>query len=222
MPEVAIIWDLDGVLADSLDLRVAGLANAASEAGVPLPNEMHLRRWLCIGPRNALHQMPGVSTSLRPFEAFCRRVATQYLKPFPGIDETTKDLRRLGVKQALVTSRTNADTNRWLNLCHVPNVFDIHITRSDGYRSKPHPDGLLAAAEKLAVSVNECAYVGDTIDDSTACDRAGVTFLLAGWGTPDEAEVLANVGPKPVMNSPTDVLTWVLENRPWSRLTPNT
>ena len=215
MGVVAIIWDLDGVLVDSLALRVAGLANAASQAGIPLPNETNLRRWLCIGPKNALRQMPGVPTSLRPFEAFCRRAATQYVKPFKEINDTTKNLKSMGAKQALVTSRTSTDTNRWLSLCNVPNVFDIQITRSDGYRSKPQPDGLLASAEKLGVNVNDCVYIGDTIEDGKACDLAHMRFLLAGWGTPDVAEVLANTKPKAVINSPADVLTWVLENHPW-------
>ena len=210
---VAIIWDLDGVLADSLGLRIAGLADAASRAGVPLPNEADLRRWLCLGPRNALRQIPGASTSLRTFEAFCRSIAPQYLESFPGIDDTIINLQQLGVKQGLVTSRTNADTNRWLDLCHVPNVFDVRITHSDGHRSKPNPDGLLAAAARLEMPVGECAYVGDTIEDGTACQRADMTFLLAGWGTPDAEEVLANVRANTVMNDPNDILNWVLEKR---------
>lgn len=213
MADLAIIWDLDGVLVDSLGLRIAGLADAASKAGVRLPNDADLRRWLCLGPRNALGQIPGVPTSLRLFEAFCRSAASQYLKTFPGIDETIDSLRQVGVKQALVTSRTRADTNRWLDLCHLPNVFDVQITHSDGHRSKPNPDGLLAAASKLEMAVKDCAYVGDTIEDGMACERADMTFLLAGWGTPDAEEVLSNVSANAVMNNPNDVLNWVLEKR---------
>jgi len=162
-----------------------------------------------MGPRNALRQMPGVPTSLQPFEAFCRRAAKQYLKPFPGIDETTRHLHQIGVKQAVVTSRTSTDTDRWLNLCRIPKVFEVHITGSDKYRSKPHPDGLLAAAEKLGVGPNGCAYVGDTIEDGKACERADIAFLLAGWGTPCAEEVLAKITSKAVINSPTEILTWV-------------
>jgi phosphoglycolate phosphatase len=213
MAGVAIIWDLDGVLVDSLGLRIAGLADAASKAGVPLPNEADLRRWLCLGPRNALRQIPGVPTSLRPFEVFCRSTASQYLRTFTGIDEAIESLQRVGVKQALVTSRTSTDTNRWLDLCHVPNAFDVRITHSDGHRSKPNPDGLLAAAARLEIAVEDCAYVGDTIEDGTACERADMTFLLAGWGTPDAEEVLANVSANAVMNDPNDILNWVLEKR---------
>ena len=213
MANTAIIWDLDGVLVDSLGLRIAGLADAASKAGVTLPNEADLRRWLCSGPRHALGQIPGVPTSLRPFEAFCRSNASQYLQNFPGIDETVESLKQTGVKQALVTSRTSTDTKRWLNLCNVPDAFDVQITHSDRLRSKPHPDGLLAAAAQLEMDLKDCAYVGDTIEDGTACNRANMTFLLAGWGTPKAEEVLANASVDAVMNNPTDILTWVQERQ---------
>lgn len=209
----AIIWDLDGVLVDSLELRIAALADASRQAGVPLPSQAELRRWLCHGPREALRKMPGAGTSLRPFEQFCRKSATQYLAAFTDINQTVNGLDRMGLRQALVTSRTRSDTDRWLDLCQVPKTFEVQITHSDRLRSKPNPDGLLAAAERLAVRPEDCAYLGDTVHDGVACERAGVAFLLAGWGTPDAAEVLANVSPRAVIDNPTDVLLWVSEDR---------
>ena len=203
----AIIWDLDGVLVDSLGLRLAGLSNAAS--GAKAPHERDLRRWLCHGPRTALRNIPGANTSLRDFERFCRSVASRYLTKFAGVGQTLESLDQLGVKQGLVTSRTTADTERWLNLCRVPTVFEARITYSDRLRPKPDPASLVAAADRLQVTTEESAYIGDTIEDGIACERAGMAFLLAGWGTPDADEVLAAVTPDGVLASPSDVLTWV-------------
>lgn len=203
----AIIWDLDGVLVDSLRLRIAALRNAASEASVVVPDEESLRRWLCHGPRFALRKIPGANTSLRDFEQFSRRAASQYLTGFAGISQILKSIDQKGVRQGLVTSRTASDTDRWLNLCHIPRVFHSRITYSDQLPSKPNPAGLLAIADLLQVDVRESAYIGDTIEDGIACKRARMAFLLAGWGTPDVNEVLAAVGPARVMNIPSDVLS---------------
>ena len=203
----AIIWDLDGVLVDSLGLRLAGLKNAAS--GAMLPIESDLRRWLSHGPRVALRNIPGANTSLRDFERFCRRVASHYLTEFPGVCQTLESLDKLGVRQGLVTSRTATDAERWLDMCNVPKLFQARITYSDRLRPKPDPVSLLAAVERLQVSVQESAYVGDTIEDGIACERAGMAFLLAGWGTPDVDEVLSAVTPDRVMQSPIDVLSWI-------------
>ena len=206
----AVIWDLDGVLVNSLGLRIAGLRYAAAQAGASPPDESDLRRWLCHGPSPALKNIPGANTSLRDFERYCRRVAREYIVAFEDIDETLGALQHQGFRQGLVTSRTASDTDRWLALCGLsPAVFDVRITYSNRLPSKPNPGGLLAAAERLGVHPSRCVYLGDTIDDGVACDRAGIPFLLAGWGAPDVAEIVSEVSPASVLESPLDILPWV-------------
>ena len=207
----AIVWDLDGVLVDSLALRLAGLRHVASEEGLEAPSDAELRRWLCHGPRLALERLTGSRASLRTFERFCRGSARQYLSGFAGVDEVLNSLRRLGVRQGLATSRTAADVDRWLKLCGVPMVFDAKVTYSDRLRSKPAPESLLAAATRLGVAPREAAYVGDTVEDGTACELAGMSFLLAGWGTPDSDEVLTAVSPSIVLDSPQALLAWACQ-----------
>ena len=159
--------------------------------------------------------MPGVSSSLRVFEGYCRRVAGQHIRRFPGIDEVLPSLRREGVKQGLVTSRTAADTKRWLAMCGLSSArFDVMITHSDRLPSKPHPGGLLAAADKLGPAPDKCVYIGDTIEDGVASDRAGMKFLLAGWGAPDISAVLSEIDQAVVLEKPADVLSWLLGGTP--------
>lgn len=206
----AVIWALDGVLVDSLPLRIKGLRHAAAQAGAELPDEADVRRWLCHGPRLALSNIPGANTSLRDFERYCRRIAREHIGNFEGLNSTLESLETEGLRQALVTSRIATDTDRWFALCNVPSaLFDHRITYSDRLPSKPNPRGLLAAAGRPGISPSKCAYVGDTIEDGVACDRAGMPFLLAGWGTPDIAEVLLETTPTAVLERPHDMLTWI-------------
>lgn len=209
----AIIWDLDGVIIDSLSLRLAGLRNAASQAGSILPDEKDLRRWLCHGPRLALTNIPGAKTSLGTFESYCRRVAHDYIQGFKGINDCLLNLQEMGVRQGLVTSRTRADTESWMDMCHVPDPFQVRITYSDRFPSKPNPGGLLAAARRLGIDPKEAAYVGDTTIDGIAASRAEMAFLLAAWGTPDADEVLSKVEAVYVPQKPLDVLGWVRGER---------
>ena len=206
----AIIWDLDGVLVDSLGLRLAGLRNAAIKAGTDVPNDGELQRLLCHGPRHALQHIPGANTSLREFESFCRGVAADHIGEFPGIGDAMRDLERKGLKQGLVTSRTVRDVRRWLNLCRVPALFDVTITYSDRLPSKPRPEGLIEAAVRLGIAPADTAYVGDTIEDGVACERAGIPFLLAGWGAPDIKEIVSVVTPAAIAEHPSDIVVWGL------------
>ena len=185
----AVIWDLDGVLVDSIELRLAGLRHAAEVAGVSPPGEPDLRRWLSHGPREALGNIPGANTSLRNFEGYCRRVAKHHVQGFLGIDEALSNLRQEGFRQGLVTSRTAADTDLWLAMCDLSSAyFNVMITHSDRLPSKPYPGGLLAAADRLGSNPSKCIYIGDTIVDGIASKRAGMRFLLAGWGHPTKAQ----------------------------------
>ena len=205
-----VIWDLDGVLVDSIELRLAGLRHASEAAGVTPPSEHDLRRWLSHGPREALRNIPGANRSLRAFESYCRRVVGHHIRRFAGIDEVLSRLRREGFKQGLVTSRTAADTKRWLSMCELSSTrFDVMITYSDRLPSKPHPGGLLTAAGRLGSGPDKCVYIGDTIEDGVASDRAGMRFLLAGWGAPDTGAVLSEIGQAVVLGNPADVLPWV-------------
>ena len=153
----------------------------------------------------------GEFTSLRDFESYCRRIAKHHIQEIPRA--STKLCRvcsREGFRQGLVTSRTAADTKRWLAMCELSSAcFDVMITYSDRLPSKPHPGGLLAAADRLSSGPGKCVYIGDTIVDGIASNRAGMRFLLAGWGTPDTGAVLCEVGQVVVLEDPVDVLPWV-------------
>jgi len=64
--------------------------------------------------------------------------------------------------------------------------FDVILTRESGGRPKPHPDGVLAAAGAMGVSVGELLVVGDFIFDIAAGNAAGAAtaLLTNGSGPP--------------------------------------
>ena len=55
--------------------------------------------------------------------------------------------------------------------------FDAVVSRTDVETSKPAPDVVLAALEKLALSPAQCAMIGDTPFDALSAKRAGVVTL---------------------------------------------
>ena len=68
--------------------------------------------------------------------------------------------------------------------------FDVVITRDDPVRPKPHPDGVLRAAETLQVEPETILVVGDFHFDMDAGRRAGaLTALLDEGGTDPEGQI---------------------------------
>jgi hydrogenase expression/formation protein HypE len=68
--------------------------------------------------------------------------------------------------------------------------FDVVITRDDPVRPKPHPDGVLLAAERLQVEPETILVVGDFHFDMDAGRRAGaLTALLDEGRTDSEGQI---------------------------------
>jgi tRNA(Arg) A34 adenosine deaminase TadA len=87
----------------------------------------------------------------------------------------------------------------------LPPLVDLITTKDDAANSKPDPDLVLAAVEKLGLSPAQCAMLGDTPYDAQACKKAGVVCIgvLTGGHTP---ETLIGAGARAVYRDAADVL----------------
>ncbi|MFL5531684.1 MAG: HAD family hydrolase, partial [Gemmatimonadales bacterium] len=74
---------------------------------------------------------------------------------------------------------------------------DMVVTRSPDEPSKPSPDLVVDAVEKLELPASHCAMVGDTVYDGEACQGAGVAFLGVLTGPATEQQ-LCEVGARAV------------------------
>jgi FMN phosphatase YigB (HAD superfamily) len=86
--------------------------------------------------------------------------------------------RERGGRTALVSDYPAADK---LAAMGAANLFDVVVASGEPEgprRLKPHPDGLLLAAERLEVASSACLVLGDRDDaDGEAARRAGMTFV---------------------------------------------
>jgi HAD superfamily hydrolase (TIGR01549 family) len=206
----AVLFDLDGVLVDSLPLRLTGLRRVISMFSDSVPDDGVLLRLLCFGPKRALLEAVGSgSPAYRAFEQFCRTNVQELLAEFPGIEPMLRKLRDMGIRIGVVTSRNRQDTERWLHQGGLAVEFDVIVTYSEVRCAKPNPAGLIRALELLGVDRKDCLYVGDTCDDIEAGRRAGVASALAAWGSPIPSFVTTTTPPDVVFTHPEHLLTWI-------------
>jgi putative hydrolase of the HAD superfamily len=87
--------------------------------------------------------------------------------------------RRAGGKTALVSDYPASEKLRALRSHE---LFDVVVASGEAggpSRLKPHPNGMLRAAEQLGVSAAECLVIGDRKDaDGVAAQAAGMAFRL--------------------------------------------
>jgi HAD superfamily hydrolase (TIGR01509 family) len=91
-----------------------------------------------------------------------------YFKEVEGTEATLLKLARTGYRLGIATCLERREVMPIITLFKWHTLFDIIVTLEDYVNLRPAPDCVLAAASKLKTRSDECAYVGDTVDDVEA------------------------------------------------------
>ena len=214
----AILFDLDGVLADVSQSYREAIKQTAARFGVALTAES-IRERKAAGRANddwALTTelvVAGGGVATLPEVTECFERLYQGDGPVPGL----KEAERLVVSRewlaalarrcplAIVTGRPRADAEDFLARFGIRDLFTVVITRDDG-PIKPDPFPVAAACRALAAS--RAWMVGDTPDDIVSARRTGV--LPIGVVAPgDSADFVRNAltraGAARVLNTTTEL-----------------
>ncbi len=192
----ALLFDLDGTLADTDDLYIRRLAALLARL-LPAESASHIaRRWLMAseGVANAAYATAdrlGLDNLLGPFltglHALRGESPRDGLQPVSGVPEA---LRRLCAHYplAIVTAREAHSTHAFLEAWSLSSYFQCVVTGRTCWRAKPHPAPVLWAAHRLGSPPSDCLMVGDTTVDIRAGRAAGAQTagVLCGFGGVDE------------------------------------
>lgn len=174
----AVIFDLDGVLADSEPCWNEIDAKMLAEHGVNYRGEYH-RNVLGVSYPLAVEfykEKFGISA---PTEYMMRRrgeIATEFFANRVGLFPSTKDvlneLREMKLRLAVATSSVSASARPFLDRHQLTQFFEVIITGDEIERGKPAPDIYLRTAEKLAIAANECLVIEDSLSGIAAAKAA--------------------------------------------------
>lgn len=104
-----------------------------------------------------------------------------------GFEDYIKDLRKQGIKTAVVTSSNQIKMEAVYQ--HHPefkDLFDAILTSEDFERSKPDPDCYLKAAERFGVNPEDCVVFEDSFNGLKSGRAAGMRVI--GLATTNPAE----------------------------------
>ncbi len=189
---LALIFDLDGTLVDTVYAHVYAWQRALLEIDLPVDGwRIHRRIGMSGGLfARAVAREIGRSLTDDESEALQRRhgeIFREILperRPLPGAVELLKALRRNEVVYGIATSGRRPEIDKSLSVLGVPDDAVV-VDRGDVLRAKPEPDLFLACQQRLGVPVNECYVIGDAVWDLLAARRAGmlsVGLLSGGYG----------------------------------------
>ena len=174
----AIIFDLDGVLADSEPWWNQIDAKLLAEYGVTYRGEHH-QKVVGVSYRFAVEFYKKAFGLSVPTEKIMRRrgeIATDFFANrvglFPNVEEVLQELRHMKLRLAVATSSVGASARPFLDRHQLTGFFEVIVTGEEVERGKPAPDIYLRAADKLGLTVDACLVVEDALPGVAAAKAA--------------------------------------------------
>ncbi|HSN91428.1 MAG TPA: HAD-IA family hydrolase [Anaeromyxobacteraceae bacterium] len=196
-PPHAILFDLDGMLVDTVPFILASVRHAFEGYG-SAPTDAE---WIAgIGtPLRAqlgefVRRPEDVEPLLQRYRTFWIDNHDRMTRPFPGARETVLALREAGHPIGIVTAKTEEGARRTLRHVGLLDAVDAMVGADTCPRSKPDPMPVQVALERLGRAPSEAVFVGDSPHDVAAGNAAGALTVAALWGACDR-ECLARAGP---------------------------
>ncbi len=184
----AVIFDLDGVITNTVYFHYLSWQRLADEEGIPFDKMTHDREMLGLNREDALCYLLGDrQISLERQQLLLRRKNTYYLESIdrlncenilPGISNLLMELRGAKIKIALGSSSKNAKLV--LQRLGIINFFDFIADGHSVPDLKPAPDIFLYVAEALKIPPEHCLVIEDAPAGIVAALMAGMWVIGVG------------------------------------------
>jgi len=184
MPAAAIL-DVDGTLVDTNYHHTLAWARAFESQGIDLPL-WRIHRHMGMGGDKLVPALLGDERAEQVGDAVRAAEKEQYLelidevRPFCGARELLAFLKDRGHALVLASSAKEEELDHYLDLLDARELADDWTTSADVEATKPEPDLVHAALEKIGGETG--VLVGDSTWDCEAAKRAGVPCVAVLTG----------------------------------------
>ncbi len=191
----AVIFDIDGTLVDSVDLHARAWQEAFAHFGHEFP-VAKIRAQIGKGGDQLLpvflskEEVREKGEELQEYRGdLFKRKFLREVKPFPHVRDLFQRLIGDGWKIGLASSAKADELKIYERISHIEDLVTAASSSDDAEKSKPHPDIILAAIQRLGdLPPQSCVVVGDTPYDAEAARKAGaraVGFRCGGFPEED-------------------------------------
>lgn len=191
----AVLFDMDGVMFDTERLASQSMAEARKQMHLIFDDDVFQK----MRGRNGKDCVRIMEESL-PDKEVCERffstsstIREDFIKKNgtpvkEGLEEMLAYLEKRKIRKAVVTSSKRDTVDFYFQHCKFPLHFDVMVCGMEIPRGKPFPDAYLIAAQKLAMRVNECIVLEDSLNGIKAANKAGCRVVMIPDMDPPTAE----------------------------------
>lgn len=205
-----ILLDVDGTLVDSNDAHARAWVEALRESGHDVSYDK-VRKAIGMGSDNLLPNTVGVEKDSEEGKKLTKRweeIFTEryqpHLKAFPRSKELLQQMKDNGYKLVVASSAKKDQLEVLLKIAGADKIVDEETSSDDAKKSKPNPDIIEVALDKLGYPAEEAVMLGDTPYDIESAAKAGVktiAFRCGGW---QDADLKGAIG---IYDNPADLLS---------------
>jgi beta-phosphoglucomutase family hydrolase len=179
----AVIWDMDGVIADTAPYHLQAWQEVFRRRGVRYTEDDFKRNF---GKRNdsIIRSVLGSRVPLAEMEAIAaekeelfRRWAGSRIRPLPGAIELMQALREHGFAQAMGSSAPLENIELVTRRLGIAGFFRVIVSGREVTEGKPSPQVFLRAAERLGARPEDCVVIEDAVAGVSAAKRAGMSCI---------------------------------------------
>ena len=210
----AIIFDLDGTLADTIGSIRTAVNIAMRHYGFHEHDYEAVRRAIGNGARMLIRRLvpsdvaadeSRVTEILNYYNACYAETYTEADTCYKGMKNAVLELHRRGYKLAVLSNKPDVYTVALTKILFPEGVMTIAQGQLDSVPTKPDPTAPLDIAARLGVTADECAFVGDSEVDILTAKNAKMYSVGCAWGYRPR-EVLVETGANIIIDRPTQIL----------------
>jgi len=171
----ALLFDMDGVLVNSLDSWWHALNSALKAFNQPeITRDEFIHQFWGHDLYENIRRL-SLPAAIGPF---CNQIYAQYLDYTILYPETVPTLERLtAYRKAVITNSPRPCTERILNRYHIASFFEVVVTSDEVTKGKPDPELVFTACQRLHVTPAKTLLIGDTVNDVLAGHAAGCMVI---------------------------------------------
>ena len=209
-----IVFDMDGTILDTLEDLKNSMNHTLKLHGMPERSLDEIRSFVGNGIRRLIEQAVVNNTSeakiteihkdfMKHYEVHC----ADFTKPYDGVNDLIRELRKRGYKTAVVSNKADAAVQ---DLCvqYFPGLFDLAIGETPDVARKPAPDMVNLALDYFKTSKEKAVYIGDSDVDVATARNSELDMIAVDWGFRSR-ECLIEQGAKIIVSKPEEILKLV-------------
>lgn len=212
----AVLFDLDGTLADTAPDLGAALNRARADESLPPTPLANLRPYTSQGVRGLIRAAYGLTPDHDDYAALAERVLAHYSANicidsclFPGMEDLLQTLESRGIAWGIVTNKHTRFTGPLVRAMQLHSRAACIVSGDTTPRAKPAPEPLLYAARECGVAPANCLYLGDDRRDIAAAHAAGMQAIAVSWGYHGSEDPIDTWGADAIIDHPVKVMDWL-------------